>query len=99
MRTGKFATAGSTPAVQYTKWQNAPGGGSEGDSYDANGNKQTAGQTNNGIGTDNQVSNDGLWQYTYANNGNLISQTSDTGDTVINYTYDYRNRLTGSQYE
>ncbi|GEM_PF-6866041 len=39
----------------------------------------------------------GTWSYTYASNGNLISQTDAKGQT-INFSYDSLNRLTGKTY-
>ena len=39
----------------------------------------------------------GTWSYTYASNGNLISQT-DAKNQTINFTYDALNRLIGKTY-
>ena len=59
-------------------------------SYDANGNRNSAGYS---TGSDNRLSTDGTYNYSYDNEGNLTSQTEiSTGDKTV-YTYDYHNRL------
>ena len=59
-------------------------------SYDANGNRTMTGDS---TGTGNELTSDGTYDYTYDNDGNLITQTDiATGDETI-YSYDFRNRL------
>ncbi len=65
-------------------------------SYDSNGNRTNPGDTTD---TNNELTSDGTYNYSYDADGNLIQQTDiATGDT-INYTWDYRNRLTEVTYE
>ncbi len=63
------------------------GGGSN--SYDGNGNRTTTGYT---TGTDNRLTNDGTYGYTYDNEGNMASKGNSHQTT--SYSWDYRNRLT-----
>jgi RHS repeat-associated protein len=64
---------------------------SESFSYDTNGNRNSSGYS---TGTDNELTSDGTYTYTYDNDGNLISKTQiSTGNKTL-YTYDYHNRLT-----
>ncbi len=59
-------------------------------SYDANGNRNMTGYS---TPTGNELTTDGTYDYTYDNNGNLITQTDIlSGDETI-YSYDFRNRL------
>jgi YD repeat-containing protein len=57
--------------------------------YDANGNRTTAGHS---TGTDNRLQSDGVYTYTYDNEGNLIQRVGN--GTTRTFTWDYRNRLT-----
>jgi RHS repeat-associated protein len=68
------------------------GSNSEAYTYDANGNR-----TNNGYstGVNNQLLNDGTYSYEYDKEGNRTKRTKIVGGAVDNYTWDYRNRLTG----
>jgi len=59
--------------------------------YDANGNRTNTGYT---TGTNNRVPSDGTYNYTYDDEGNRISQTKISDSTQVEYTWDYRNRLT-----
>ncbi len=64
-------------------------------SYDSNGNRTNTGYT---TGTNNQLTSDGTFNYTYDAEGNRITRTrisSDpANDYLTSYTWDYRNRLT-----
>ena len=68
--------------------------------YDANGNRTNTGYT---TGSDNRMTSDGTYNYTYDAEGNRTAKfvdnnangVLDAGDTSITqYTWDYRNRLT-----
>jgi hypothetical protein len=60
--------------------------GSASYNYDPNGNPDNSGDT---IGTDNEITSDGTYDYTYDNDGNEITKTNiSTGD---NWTYGYNN--------
>ena len=60
-------------------------------SYDANGNRNAAGQT---TGTGNEIQSDGTYNYAYDPAGNLIGKISIATGVATLYKYDYRNRLT-----
>ena len=72
--------------------------------YDANGNRETAGTSTYGTpGAGNEMTSDGTYTYSYDAEGNRTARfvdtnsngTLDSGDTdVTEYTWDYRNRLT-----
>ena len=62
--------------------------------YDANGNPNTTGYT---IGTGNELTNSPGVTYTYDNDGNMITATTESGTTT--YTYDYDNRLTNVEID
>jgi len=70
------------------------GARSESFSYDKNGNRTMAGYT---TGAGNELTSDGVYNYTYDNEGNTLTQTQIATGTVTNYTWDYRNRLTEVQ--
>jgi RHS repeat-associated protein len=59
-------------------------------SYDANGNR-----TNTGYSTssDNRLTSDGIYTYTYDDEGNLKTRTKIGTNEVRTFTWDYRNRL------
>ncbi len=59
--------------------------------YDANGNRTNTGYTTS---TNNRVTSDGTYNYTYDDEGNRISRTKISDSTKVEYTWDYRNRLT-----
>ncbi len=73
-------------------------GTSESYAYDVNGNRTSAnGSTYGTPGTDNRLSTDGTYSYTYDAEGNITKRVtlvngSPTGATS-EYSYDYRNRL------
>ena len=62
--------------------------------YDNNGNRTVANGVTNTVGTDNRLTSDGTYSYTYDDEGNMISRTeiAHTGNVRI-FAYDYRNRL------
>jgi RHS repeat-associated protein len=61
-------------------------------SYDANGNRTSAGY---GTGTNNQLLTDGVYNYTYDDEGNRTKRTEISTGKVTEYVWDYRNRLAG----
>ena len=63
-------------------------------SYDANGNRSNTGYT---TGTNNEVTSDGTYDYSYDNEGNLIQKTDIATGAYTTYAYDYHNRLTDVQ--
>jgi RHS repeat-associated protein len=63
--------------------------------YDAAGNSAAAGTT---IGTDNQISTDGVWNYYYDNVGNRIAKINIASGDGWSYTYDDANRLIDVQH-
>jgi YD repeat-containing protein len=54
------------------------------------GNRTNTGYTTS---TENQLTNDGTWTYTYDNEGNLTQKSQGTGLPTWTYTYDNLNRL------
>ena len=45
-------------------------------------------------GTDNRLTSDGTYNYTYDNEGNTLTKTRISDGQRTEYTWDYRNRLT-----
>src|SRR5262249_47284770 len=65
--------------------------GDQGYSYDANGNPTNDGDV---IGTDNQLTSNGTWNYSYDAVGNLTGKTAtDSSGIAWTYGYDYANHL------
>jgi len=64
-------------------------------SYDANGNRTNANNANYQTGTNNQLTSDGIYTYTYDDEGNLKTRTKIGTSEVRTFTWDYRNRLVG----
>jgi RHS repeat-associated protein len=62
-------------------------------SYDANGNRNMSGWS---TGTNNQLTNDGTYSYTYDHEGNRTKRTKTSDSSYTEYTWDYRNRLTNA---
>jgi RHS repeat-associated protein len=60
-------------------------------SYDANGNRTIAGYA---TGANNQLLSDGTYNYTYDGEGNRTKRTEIATGSVMEYVWDYRNRLT-----
>ena len=61
-------------------------------SYDANGNRTNAGYQ---TGVNNQLLSDGVYTYSYDDEGNLKTRTKIGTSEVRTFTWDYRNRLVG----
>lgn len=64
--------------------------------YDANGNRTGAGYV---VGADNRLLADGVYSYTYDAEGNLTRRIEIATGAVTEYTWDYRNRLTGLTFK
>ncbi len=64
-------------------------------SYDANGDRTSTGSAADTTGTNNELTSDGTYDYTYDADGNPITQTTIATGATENFTWDYRNRLTG----
>ena len=60
-------------------------------SYDATGNRTMTGYT---TGSNNQLTDDGTYSYTYDGEGNRLTRTNDSTSASTEYTWDFRNRLT-----
>jgi RHS repeat-associated protein len=60
--------------------------------YDANGSRTNTGYQ---TGSNNRLQTDGTYTYTYDDEGNLKTRTTIATNAVREYTWDYRNRLTG----
>ncbi len=67
------------------------GAWSENYTYDLNGNRNMSGWTTS---TGNRLTSDGTYNYTFDNEGNLLTKTRISDNQVTSYTWDYRNRLT-----
>ena len=70
--------------------------------FGANGNPADATMNTGGVASGaNQVLDDGTWTYSYDANGDLKTKTADTTPTdpnavaEVDYSYDFRNELTG----
>ncbi len=59
-------------------------------SYDANGNRTNSGYQ---TGVNNQLLSDGIYNYTYDDEGNRIKRTEIATGKVTEYSWDYHNRL------
>jgi YD repeat-containing protein len=59
-------------------------------SFDLNGNRTMAGHT---VIANNRLSTDGVYNYAYDNEGNLLSRTNISDSTSEEYAWDHRNRL------
>jgi len=68
-------------------------------SFDSTGNRTNTGYT---TGTNNQLTSDGTFNYTYDHEGNRATRTrissGSANDYLTTYTWDYRNRLTDVDY-
>jgi RHS repeat-associated protein len=58
--------------------------------YDANGNRTITGYT---TGDHNRLTSDGTYNYTYDNEGNVVTKTNISTNESVEYTWDHRNRL------
>ena len=65
--------------------------GNETFSYDANGNRNSAGYV---VGAANRIISNGEYDYGYDAEGNLVNMTETATGMVTIFTYDHRNRLT-----
>jgi RHS repeat-associated protein len=81
---------GTTITYSYDNTNQVTSDGTRNYSYDANGNRNSAGYT---TGTGNQTTNDGTWTYTYDNEGNLSKKSKGTNLETWNYSYDQQNHL------
>ena len=95
---GQLVSSGSTPAVAYTNWANAPT--TDGSyNYDANGNRTEGSYT---TGANNELTFDGTYYYSYDAEGNCQFRYKNATDAALDanasditeYFYDNRNRLT-----
>jgi RHS repeat-associated protein len=59
--------------------------------WDANGNPSGGSNT---VGTNNRLTSDGTYNYTYDDEGNTTRRTKISDSSYTDYTWDYRNRLT-----
>jgi RHS repeat-associated protein len=66
------------------------GGGTTSYGYDANGNRNANGYA---VATENQMTSDGTWSYTYDSEGNVIRKTNPSTGETWNYGYDNLNEL------
>ena len=102
-------TAPGTPAANYQGlWWNSPAGSEsgwginithQGDTlfvtwftYDSGGNRTMAGYATT---TGNEMTSGGGFTYTYDSGGNTSGKTEQSSGKYWNYTWDFRNRLTG----
>ncbi|MGF1498799.1 MAG: tandem-95 repeat protein [Elainellaceae cyanobacterium] len=71
------------------------GGASETYNFDANGNRESSSVHGNEYvtGDNNRLESDGIYNYDYDNEGNLIRRTETATGEVREFTWDYRNRL------
>ena len=86
---------GQVKEIGYDKTdqvQTVTGGAGEAYTYDLNGNRTNGGYT---TGVDNRLTSDGTYSYLYDPEGNRQSRTNIVTNAVDEYTWDYRNRLTG----
>ncbi len=67
------------------------GARSETYTYDLNGNRNMTGYT---VTTGNRLTSDGTFNYTYDDEGNVLTQTKISNSDKFEFTWDYRNRLT-----
>jgi RHS repeat-associated protein len=59
--------------------------------YDVNGNRTMSGYS---TGTGNRLTSDGTHNYTYDDNGNMLTKTRISDSQKHEFSWDYRNRLT-----
>ncbi|MCI0359338.1 MAG: hypothetical protein L0211_12740 [Planctomycetaceae bacterium] len=65
-------------------------------SYDRNGNRTMTGYS---TGTNNQLLSDGVYNYTYDDEGNRLTKIKISTGEKEEYTWDHRNRLTGVTFK
>jgi RHS repeat-associated protein len=81
---------------QLTNADNPSPSSDEAYSFDENGNRTMSGYT---IGTNNRISTDGTYSFTYDDEGNLLTKTNISTGYKEEYSWDYRNRLTGVTFK
>jgi RHS repeat-associated protein len=59
--------------------------------FDATGNRTNGSYS---ISTNNRMTSDGMYNYTYDGEGNRLTRTKISDNSLTEYTWDYRNRLT-----
>ncbi len=94
MASDEYDSTGQLTSVAYSGTGTLPPG--ESYSYDANGNpagEDISLNTSSAYGN-NQVVSDGNYSYEYDANGNITERTDLTSGQVMNFTWDFRNRLT-----
>ena len=94
--TYSYDTTNQVTGASYTG-TNQPA--NEAYSFDKNGNRTNTGYT---TGTNNQLTSDGTFNYTYDHQGNRLTRTrissAQANDYETTYAWDYRNRLTDVNY-
>ena len=63
----------------------------ESNTYDATGNRTNGSYT---VASNNRMTSDGTYDYTYDDEGNRITRTKISDDSMTEYSWDHRNRLT-----
>ncbi|HLH56260.1 MAG TPA: PKD domain-containing protein [Verrucomicrobiae bacterium] len=86
----QFATFKYDMSGQLTDVTSASGQGNESYRYDPNGNRSGSGYI---IFTNNQITADGDFTYSYDAEGNLVGRTNKSTQASSSYQHDYRNRL------
>ena len=91
-----YNTTNEVTAASYTGTHQPA---NESYSFDSNGNRTNTGYT---TGTNNQLTGDGTFDYTYDHEGNRVIRTrissAPANDYLTTYSYDYRDRLTDVDY-
>ena len=82
---------GSSTNLGYNGDGELTSAGTQGYSWDANGNQSGAGTS---VGADNELLSDGTWNYQYDNAGNMIGRTQVSGTLSWSYGYDAANEMT-----
>ncbi len=67
--------------------------------YDANGNRTARNGTSTTVTTNNRISTDGTYNYTYDDEGNRLTRTKISDSSKEEYTWDHRDRLTGVTFK
>jgi YD repeat-containing protein len=80
--------AGASIEAQYNANDELTSDGENQQEYDATGNR--SGQ----VGPGNGILDDGVWSYTYDNEGNRVGRTKLDGSESWSYQYDHLNHLT-----
>ncbi|NLS98225.1 MAG: DUF3836 domain-containing protein [Planctomycetaceae bacterium] len=68
--------------------------------YDENGNRTLVnGSTSYTTGDHNRLTSDGTYNYTYDNEGNVLTKTNISTSESVEYTWDHRNRLVKATFK